>query len=111
MFLLLANHLPTILLFGREVEAKTRTVIINVGVALFLITYLIIILLGYATYLDYERKYYFANEDRIERITGVRLPNMDIVEYNKGKSSFTGDYSDRLYWSLKRFLRKECIKL
>lgn len=63
---------------------------------LFIISYLIILLWGYATYLDYERKYYFTNEDRIERITGVRLPDMDIVEYNKGKSGFTGDYSDRL---------------
>ena len=63
---------------------------------LFIISYLIIFLWGYVTYLDYERKYYFTNEDRIERITGVRLPDMDIVEYNKGKSGFTGDYSDRL---------------
>ena len=63
---------------------------------LFIIGYLIILLWGYATYLDYERKYYFPNEDRIERITGVRLPDMDIVEYNKSKSGFTRDYSDRL---------------
>ena len=51
---------------------------------LFIISYLIILLWGYATYLDYERKYYFTDEDRIERITGVWLPDMDIVEYNKG---------------------------
>lgn len=63
---------------------------------LFIIGYLIILFWGYVTYLDYERKYYFTDEDRIERITGVRLPDMDIVEYDKDKSGFTGDYSDRL---------------
>ena len=62
---------------------------------LFIIAYLIILFWGYVTYLDYKRKYYFTDEDRIERITGVRLPDMDIVKYNKGKSSFTGDYCDR----------------
>lgn len=63
---------------------------------LFLIIYLFIFAWGYATYLDYERKYYFADEDRIERITGVRFPDMEIIEYNEGKRGFTGDYSDRL---------------
>ena len=63
---------------------------------LFLIVYLCLFVWGYVTYLDYERKYYFTDEDRIERITGVRLPDMDIVEYDQGMTSITGDYSDRL---------------
>ena len=58
---------------------------------LFIIVYLFIFICGYATFLDYERKYYFTNEDRIERITGVRLPNMDIVEYNKGVQATWGN--------------------
>lgn len=62
---------------------------------LFLISYLIILLWGYAINLDYERKYYFTNEDRIEKITGVRLPDIDIVEYQQGKSRMM-DYIDQL---------------
>ena len=67
---------------------------------LFIIGYLIILLWGYTTYLDYERKYYFTDEDRIERITGVRLPDMEIVEYKQGKSRM--DYSDRILVEFER---------
>ena len=62
---------------------------------LFIIVYLFIFICGYATYLDYERKYYFTDENRIERITGVRFPYMDIVEYQQSKSRMM-DYSDQL---------------
>lgn len=82
-------------LAGRWKLKRGRLLLMLVS-PLFLITYLIIILLGYATYFDYERKYYFADEDRIERITGVRFPDIEIIEYNEGKRGFTGDYSDRL---------------
>lgn len=33
--------------------------------------------------------------DRIERVTGVRVPEYKVVEYDKGKRYFTGDYEDR----------------
>lgn len=82
-------------LAGRWKMKKGRLFFILVS-PLFIIGYLIILFLGYATYLDYERKHYFTNKDRIERITGVWLPDMDIVEYYKGKSGFTGDYNDRI---------------
>ena len=32
----------------------------------------------------------------IERITGVAFPEVDIIDYEKGRPSFTGDYSDEL---------------
>lgn len=64
---------------------------------LFLIAYLFIFAWGYDAYVNYQRKYYFTDEDRIERITGIRLPDMDIVEFNKAKSGFIGDYSDRIH--------------
>ena len=63
---------------------------------LFLIVYLCLFAWGYDAYVDYQRKYYFTDDDRIERITSVRLPDMKIMEYSEGKRSFTGDYSDRL---------------
>lgn len=58
---------------------------------LLIIVYRFIFICGYATFLDYERKYYFIDEDRIERITDVRLPDMDIVEYNKGVQATWGN--------------------
>lgn len=67
---------------------------------LFLYLYLNILIYGFQAYIDYQRKYYFANEERIERITGIQFPDMDIVEYHKGSSSFTGDYSDALEMEL-----------
>ena len=60
----------------------------------FLILYLIVFVWGYSTYMDYKRKYYFTNEDRIERITGVKLPEMSVIEYHQGGRSII-DYSDR----------------
>ena len=33
--------------------------------------------------------------DRIERVTGVRVPEYKVIEDLKGKRSFTGDYEDR----------------
>lgn len=86
-------------LAGRWELTKWRLLLMLVS-PLFLIVYLCLFVWGYVTYLDYERKYYFTNEDRIERITGVRLPDMDIVEYNKGMTSITGDYRD---WLLVEF--------
>ena len=62
---------------------------------LFLILYFIVLVWGYITYMNYQSKYYFTDEDRIERITGVRLPKMNIIEYHQGERSII-DYSDRL---------------
>ena len=63
---------------------------------LFLILYFIAFVWGYFTYIDYQKKYYFTDVDRIERITGVKFPGMSIIDYHHGRTSFTGDYSDRL---------------
>lgn len=79
---------------------KSGRLLLMLGSPLFLIVYLCIFVWGYVTYLDYERKYYFTNENRIERITGVRLPDMDVVEYDQGRTSITGDYTD---WLLVEF--------
>lgn len=61
---------------------------------LFLIVYFAVFICGYFTYIEYERKYYFADEERIERITGVRFPDFEIVEYNQGRGRFVGEYID-----------------
>ena len=38
---------------------------------------------------------------RIERITGVRVPQYEIIEYNEGKRHFTGDFEDRFTFEFK----------
>lgn len=47
-------------------------------------------------YLKYERKYGFLDEERIERITEVRLPDFELVEYEGSEMDFRGEYSDKL---------------
>ena len=63
---------------------------------LMLIVYFILFLLGLQGYDDYQRKYKFANNETVERITGVAFPELDIVEYKKDNRSFLGDYNDKL---------------
>lgn len=55
-----------------------------------------ILLWGYNVYVDYQRKYYFTDIDRLERITGVRFPEMNVVEFHKGYSRLLGDYNDEV---------------
>ena len=38
---------------------------------------------------------------RIERITGVRVPQYEIIEYNEGNRHFTGDFEDRFTFEFK----------
>lgn len=38
---------------------------------------------------------------RIERITGVRVPKYEIIEYYKGNRGFTGDFNDRFTFEFK----------
>lgn len=72
----------------------------RIRIFLFLISpfmlmfYLIIFLFALQGYIDYERKHRFANNEDIERITGVVFPELRIVEYKKGRVSFNGDYCD-----------------
>lgn len=61
-----------------------------------LIIYLLISVFIVLGYMDYQRKYRFADNQAIERITGVPFPELKIVNYEKGGMSFTGDYNDCL---------------
>lgn len=70
--------------------------------------YLVAFIGGLYTYGDIKRmKYYFTDEDRIERITGVRLLEMSVVEYHKGRTSITGDYSDQIIVEFKENITDE----
>lgn len=63
---------------------------------MFLILYMVIFIYGIDVYNNYQRKYRFTSGETLERITGITYPDFKIVEYSKDKSSFLGDYNDRL---------------
>lgn len=63
---------------------------------MFLFFYMIIFIYVIDVYNDYKRKYRFTSGETLERITGITYPDFKIVEYSKDKSSFLGDYNDRL---------------
>lgn len=44
---------------------------------------------------------------RIERITGVRVPNYKIIEYEKGEIHFNGDYEDTFTFEFKTMPSEE----
>ena len=71
----------------------------RVRILLFLISPLMLIIYFSSAligYYDYHRKYHFADNEVIERITGVAFPEVNIIDYEKGRPSFMGDYSDKL---------------
>ena len=74
---------------------KVRILLLLIS-PLMLIVYFIIFLLALQGYFDYQRKYHYADNEVIERITGVAFPEVDIIDYEKGESGFLGDYSDKL---------------
>ena len=66
-----------------------------------LIVYSIIPLFIRKGYIDYKRKYYFADNEVIERITGVAFPKFELIDYKQGDVNFPGNYKDRLILEIK----------
>lgn len=58
-------------------------------------------------YLGYERKYGFLDKDRIERITKVRLPDFELIDYEGSVINFRGEYSDYMTIKFKDNLTDE----
>ena len=54
-----------------------------------------LMLLFLVSYVYYEWIWEEWPIERIERVTGVKVPSYKIIETYKGKRSFTGDYEDR----------------
>ena len=88
LFVYLANK-------WKLIGKKVRILLLLIS-PLMLIVYFIIFLLALQGYFDYQRKYRFADNEVIERITGVTFPEVDIIDYEKGEAGFTGDYNDML---------------
>ena len=74
---------------------KVRILLLLIS-PLMLIGYFILFLLALQGYYDCQRKYKFANNEAIERITGVAFPEVDLIDYKKDNRGFLGDYKDRL---------------
>ena len=88
LFVYLANK-------WKLIGKKVRILLLLIS-PLMMIVFFIIFLLVLQGYYNYQRKYHFADNKAIERITGIAFPEVDILDYEKGKSGFLGDYSDKL---------------
>ena len=88
LFVYLANK-------WKLIGKKVRILLLLIS-PLMLIGYFILFLLALQEYYDYQRKYRFANNETIERITGVAFPELDIIDYKKDNRGFLGDYKDKL---------------
>ena len=100
-FILLLSRLtvsPFFLYLARKwqlIGKKVRILLLLIS-PLMLIGYIILFLLALQGFDDYQRKYKFANNEAIERITGVAFSEVDIVDYKKDNRGFLGDYNDKL---------------
>jgi len=71
-------------------------------IVLFLVSPLVLLVLAvaaffcYAYYWDYYYpRHHFVQPKVVENIIGIRLPKYKVVEYDKDRRSFNGDYSDK----------------
>ena len=72
-------------------------------IVLFILSPLRLIIIGIILFvgvywynMDYYPRHHFVRPSVIENITGVRLPKYQVIEYDKERRSFQGDYSDEL---------------
>jgi hypothetical protein len=68
---------------------------------LMLIVYMAILIACYLFYCEHFRVRYFVKPKVVENITGVRLPNYKVIEYERGPRSFNGDYKDEFVLEFK----------
>ena len=103
LFLYLASNWK---LIGKKVR-----ILLFVISPLMLIIYLVVTIVVYMAYDDYNRKHRFADNDVIERITGVRFPEVSIIDYQKGGTGFTMDYSDELTLEMEKVPNERTYQL
>ena len=82
---------------------KVRMMLLLIS-PLMLIVYVLAVLFILQGYDGYKRKHHFANNEVIERITGVSFPELSIIDYEKGEAGFLGDYNDMLTLEMKNDL-------
>ena len=70
--------------------------------SVFLMLAILIFLFGRESGLNpYRDDNYFSKEKRLEKITGVQFDVKEVIDYQRGTRSFTGDYSDETVILLK----------
>ena len=69
---------------------------------LMLIVFVAVLIACYLFYCEHFRVRYFVKPKVIENITGVRLPNYKVVEYERAPWSFNGDYTDEFVLEFER---------
>lgn len=56
---------------------------------------------------EMSRRHQFDNAKTLSRITEVKFPKFKVVEYEKGRTSFNGDYRDELVLEFKEIPSEE----
>lgn len=96
---------PLLLIFdGRwKLLPKWLRIVLFVVSPLVLVLLVAIAFFCYAYYWDYYYpRHHFVQPKVVENIIGLRLPKYKVVEYDKDRRSFNGDYSDRFTLEFKR---------
>ena len=73
----------------RLIGKKVRILLLLIS-PLMLIVYIIIYWVALDEYNAYQRKYRFANNEAIERITGVAFPKLDLIDCEQNYSGLGG---------------------
>ena len=96
LFVYLANK-------WKLIGKKVRILLLLVS-PLMLIVYIIIYWVALDEYNAYQRKYRFANNEAIERITGVAFPKLDLIDCEKNYSGLGGYYYGKLTFEMENEL-------
>ena len=83
---------PLFFYLAREwkmIGKKVRILLLLIS-PLMLIVYIIIYWVALDEYNAYQRKYRFANNEAIERITGVAFPKLDLIDCEQNYSGLGG---------------------
>ena len=73
---------------------KWLRIVLFVLSPMMLILIAVAVIWGNMNYSDFYARHHFVRPKVVENITGVRLPNYKVVEYERGPRSFNGDYTD-----------------
>ena len=92
LFVYLANK-------WKLIGKKVRILLLLVS-PLMLIVYIIIYWVALDEYNAYQRKYRFANNEAIERITGVAFPKLDLIDCEQNYSGLGGYYYGKLTFEM-----------
>ena len=114
LFLSYLTLSPLLLILDRKWQLLPKWLRITLFVLSPLMLIIICIALFISIYwynMDYYPRHHFVRPRVIENITGVRLPKYKVIEYNKGRRSFQGDYSDEFVLEFKEMPTDEFYQL